>query len=87
MIDATPFNYLVQKSQFQKDLAISIFSVTLQNINIALAPKKHTNPATNLPTQYHNFSDIFLRSNTDVLPKHKPDYNYAIELIESKIST
>lgn len=37
MISAASFNHLIQK--FQKDLRIQIYSVTLQDINIALAPK------------------------------------------------
>ena len=56
MIGAAPFNHLVQKSQ--KDSRFQIFSVTLQDINIALAPKKHTDPATKLPSKYHNFLDV-----------------------------
>ena len=82
IISAILFNHFVQ--QFQKNLGIQIFNVTLQNINIALASKKHTNLATKLPTKYHNFLDIFLRSDADVLLKHRLDYNHAIKLTESK---
>ena len=87
MIGAAPFNYLVQHSQSQKGSGIQIFSVTLRDINIALAPKKHTNPATKLPTEYHEFLDVFSRTNADVLPKHRPQYNHTIELIEGKAPT
>ena len=84
MIGVAPFNHLVRKSQ--KDSRIQIFSVTLRDINIALAPKKHTNPATKLPSKYHDFLDVFSRKDADVLPKHRPGYNHTIELTESKAS-
>ena len=67
MIGAAPFNHLVQKSK--KD-GIQIFSVTLQNINIALTLKKPIDPATKLPSEYHDFLDVFSKSDADVLPKH-----------------
>lgn len=58
MISATPFNHIVQK--LQNNLRIQIFSVSLEDINIALAPKKHTNPAIKLPTKYQDFLNVFL---------------------------
>ena len=84
MIGAAPFNHLVQKSR--KD-GIQIFSVTLRDINIALTPKKPIDPATKLPTEYHNFLDIFSKSDADILPKHRPGYDHSIELIEGKTPT
>ena len=86
MIGAAPFNHLVQQSQ-KNPSEVQIFSVTLRDINIALAPKKHTNPATKLPSEYHDFLDVFSRKDADVLPKHRPRYDYAIELMEGKIPT
>ena len=85
MIGAAPFNHLVQQSQ--KNLEIQIFSITLRDINIALAPKKHTDPATKLPSKYHDFLDVFSRKHADVLPKHRPGYDHTIELIEGKAPT
>ena len=85
MIGAAPFNHLVQKSQ--KDSRFQIFSVTLRDINIALAPKKHTDSATKLPSEYHDFLDIFSRSDADVLPKHRPRYDHVIEIMEGKTPT
>ena len=85
MIGAALFNHLVQKSH--KDLRCQIFSVTLQDINIALAPKKHTNPATKLPSEYHDFLDVFSSTEADVLPKHWPRYDHTIELMEDKVPT
>ena len=85
MIGAAPFNHLVQKSQ--KDSRIQIFSVNLRDINIALAPKKHTNLATKLPSEYHEFLDVFSRKDADVLPMHRPRYDHSIELMEGKTPT
>ena len=86
MIGAAPFNHLVQKSQ--KDPSeVQIFSITLRDINIALAPKKHTDPATKLPSEYHDFLDVFSRTKADVLPKHRPCYDHTIELMEGKVPT
>ena len=87
MIGAVPFNRLVQHSQSQKGSGIQIFSVTLRDINIALAPKKHTDPATKLPNEYHNFLDVFFRKDADFLPKHRPGYDHTIELMKGKAPT
>ena len=84
MIGAAPFNHLVQKSQSTKDSGIQIFSVTLKDINIALNPKKHIDPATKLPAEYHDFLDVFSRSDADILSKHRPNYDHSIELMEGK---
>ena len=86
MISAALFNNLVQKS-FKKDSDIQIFSVTLRDINIALALKKQIDPATKLPSKYHDFLDVFSKSNANILPKHRSGYNYSIELMESKTPT
>jgi hypothetical protein len=32
-----------------------------------------------IPTQYHNFEDVFEKKNANILPEHHP-YDYAIEL-------
>ena len=85
MIGAAPFNHLVQKSM--KDSSIQIFSVTLRDINIALAPKKQVDPATKLPTEYHDFFDVFSKSNANILPKHRLGYDHSIELMEGKTPT
>ena len=87
MIGAAPFNHLVQRSQSKKDSNIQIFSVTLRDIDIALAPKKHIDPATKLPAEYHNYLDVFSKSDADVLPKHRPAYDYTIDLMEGKTPT
>ena len=86
MIGAAPFNHLVQQSQ-KNPSRIQIFSITLRDINIALAPKKHANPATKLPSKYHDFLDVFSRKDADVLPKHRPGYDHTIELMEGKTPT
>ena len=85
MIGAALFNHFVQQSQ--KDLRFQIFSIILQDINIVLALKKHTDLATKLLSKYHDFLDVFSWKDADVLPNHRPGYNYTIELIKSKALT
>ena len=87
MIGAALFNHLVQKSQSRKDSRIQIFSVILHDINIALTPKKPIDPATKLPTEYHNFLDVFSKSDADTFPKHRSGYDHSIELMEGKTPT
>ena len=86
MIGAAPFNHLVQKSR-RNPSEVQIFSVTLRDIDIALAPKKHIDPATKLPAKYHDYLDVFSRSDADILPKHRPGYDHSIELVEGKVPT
>ena len=86
MIGAAPFNHLVQKS-WSNPFEIQIFSVTLRDIDIALTPKKHVDPAAKLPTEYHNYLKGFSKSDSDVLPKHRPSYDHSIELVEGKTPT
>ena len=85
MIGAGPFNHLIEKSK--KDSAIQIFAVSLRDIDIALAPKKQVDPATKLPSKYHNFLDVFSKSDADILPKHRPGYDHSIELMEGNAPT
>ena len=86
IIGAAPFNHLVQKSQ-STNSDIQIFSVTLRDINIALTPKKTIDPATKLPAEYHDFLDVFLKSDADILPKHWAGYDHSIMLVEGKTPT
>ena len=57
MIGAAPFNTLVQQASHAKNM--KILSISIRNIEKALAPKSTTDPAKKLPTEYHDFLDIF----------------------------
>ena len=81
MIGAAPFNMLVQQASHAKN--IKIFSILIRNIEKALAPKSTTDPAKKLPTEYHNFLNVFSQADSDILSPHRP-YDYKIPLIEEK---
>ena len=81
MIGAAPFNTLVQQASHAKN--IEIFSISICNIEKALAPKSTTDPAKKLPTEYHDFLDVFSRADSDILLPHRP-YDHKIPLMEEK---
>ena len=57
MIRATPFDTLVQQAFHAKN--IEIFNILICNIEKTLAPKSTTDLAKKLPTEYHDFLNIF----------------------------
>ena len=65
---------------------MEIFSILIRNIEKALAPKSTTNSAKKLPTEYHDFLDVFFRADLDILLLYRPS-NHKIPLIEEKISS
>ena len=54
MIRATLLARLARKPKH------TIFAIIIADIKEALVLKKHTNPATKVPVEYHNYLDIFL---------------------------
>ena len=54
MIGATPLAWLARKPEY------IIFAVTIADIKKALVLKKHIDPATKVPVEYHNYLDVFL---------------------------
>src|SRR6266700_3793121 len=55
----------------------------MADIKKALAPKKHTNPATKVLVDYHKYLDIFSRKEADKLVEYRL-YDYKIILEEGK---
>ena len=55
----------------------------MADIEKALAPKKHTDPATKVLVEYYKYLDIFLREEANKLPERRP-YNYKIMIKEGK---
>ena len=49
---------------------MEIFSISIRNIEKALAPKSTTNPAKKLQTEYHDFLDVFSQADSDILPPY-----------------
>ena len=81
MIGDAPFNTFVQQASHTKN--IEIFSISIRNIEKALAPKSTTNPTKKLPTEYYDFLNIFFWADSDILPPHHP-YDHKILLMEEK---
>ena len=82
IIGAAAFNTLVQQASHVKNM--EIFSISIRDIKKALVPKSTTDPAKKLPTEYHNFLDVFFRADSDILPPHRL-YDHKIPLMEEKI--
>ncbi|WP_375449188.1 hypothetical protein [uncultured Nostoc sp.] len=62
---------------------MEIFSISIRNIEKALAPKSTINPVKILLTEYHDFFDVFSQADSDILLSHRP-YDYKILLMEEK---
>ena len=62
---------------------MEIISISIYDIKKALAPKSTTDPAKKLPTEYHDFLDVFSQADSNILPLHHP-YDYKISLIYEK---
>ena len=72
MISATGFKYWKQKTaKRQGKDKVELFAVSMADIEKALAPKQHGDPAKLLPRQYHQFLDLFNREKADRLPPHR----------------
>ena len=62
---------------------MKVFTVLLRDIEKALEPKKHFNPAVKLLKEYHQFLDVFSRQKVDTLPVHQ-SYDHKIPLEDEK---
>ena len=62
---------------------MEVFTISLRDIEKALEPKKHFNPAVKLLKEYHQFLDVFSRQEADTLPVHR-SYDHKILLEDEK---
>ncbi|GFF63123.1 hypothetical protein IFM51744_11089 [Aspergillus udagawae] len=76
--------FAVYNRQRRKNKIIWIFAASLKDIEKALQVKKHTDPATKLPTHYHEFLTVFDRKKADELPPHRPGVDHRIELVHGE---
>jgi hypothetical protein len=60
------------------------FSASLQDIEKALAPKKHSDPREKLPKHYHEFLPLFDGKAADKLPPHRPGVDHEIPLLKDE---
>src|SRR5947209_7884827 len=76
---ASPRQHRETQSQLsdQKE-STRIFAISLQDIEKALTPKKHTDPQQKLPSHYHEFLPLFDRAKADQLPPHRPGVDHEI---------
>src|ERR1700722_10018778 len=61
----------------------TIFAIIMANIKKALAPKKHTDPATKVLVEYYMYLDVFLQEEANKLLEHQL-YNHKIKIKEGK---
>jgi transposase InsO family protein len=73
-IGSAPFMRLARKSGYE------LFAASITDIEKTLAPKKHTDPVEKVPTEYHEFLDVFSRKESEKLPEHRPyDHKFNLE--------
>ena len=77
MIGATPLARLAKKPKH------TIFAVTMADIDKALAPKRHTDPAAKVPLEHHKHLIAFSRKEADKLAERRP-YDHKIVIEEGK---
>lgn len=64
---------------------IEVFAVIMANVQRALAPKKHTNPHTKLPTEYQGFLELFKPERASQLPPHRGEgVDHEINLVQQE---
>lgn len=76
-VGVLPFAKLAQKHGYE------ICSVTMADVDKALAERIYTNPATKVPPEYHDLLRVFSREDSDRLPVRRP-YDHRIELEKGK---
>jgi hypothetical protein len=84
LISAAAFSLLVHhRRKRQRQRNIQVFSASLADIEKALAVKKVTDPRTKLPSHYHEFLDVFDRTEADRLPPFRgKGVDHSIELLQ-----
>ena len=73
MIGAAAYAMYSRKKDHQ------LLAISLRDIDKALNERKRPDPATLLPKEYHDYLDVFSRTESDKLPPHRP-YDYDIPL-------
>ena len=68
----------------QKATSLCAAGASLEDIEKALAPKTHVDPAAKLPERYHEFLPIFDVRQANQLPEHR-DCDHRIDLLPGKI--
>lgn len=77
MVGAAPIAWLDQCKNHQ------LFVTSLRDIEKALAPRKAVDILAKLPQEYHEFTALFFREESDKLPPHCV-YDHTIPLAPGK---
>ena len=76
-ISAPSFGYLMRQS---RDDSVEIFSASIADIDKMLRPKAPVDPREKLPTEYHEYLDVFSRTLAERLPPQRPGIDHKIVL-------
>ena len=76
-IGAAPLITLARKKGYK------IYAISLANINKALAKKTYIDPATKVPSEYHDLLVVFSQEKSEQLLTRRP-YDHKIKLVEGK---
>ena len=80
LVSVAAFSLLVRRRKRQKN--IQVFLASLTNIDKALSVKKITDPRTKLPSHFHEFLDVFDRTEAEKLPPlRERGIDHSIELL------
>ena len=77
MITSAPFFHVF------KQKGMELFSASLKDVEKALKPKQHTDPATRLFPKLHEFFELIFHQEANKLPPHRL-YDHKIKFMESK---
>lgn len=79
-ISAISFSHLERKSR-KSNSKIQVAAISLADIEKALRPKEHVNPAKKIPSQYSEFLDLFDHDEAKKLPPLRgPAVDHDLEL-------
>ena len=62
---------------------MELFSISIKDVEKALKPKQHTDPATKLFPEFHDFFEFFSQQEANKLPQHR-FYDHKIKFMEGK---
>ena len=81
LVSAAAFSLLAHRRKKQKN--IQVFAASMADIEKALSVKKITDPRTKLPSHFHEFLDVFDRTEADKLPPLRgKGIDHGIELLQ-----
>lgn len=86
MVSATSFTNLIRKKE-KKQREIEVFVASMADIEKALTSRKKTDPRILLPSQYHDFLDVFDCTMAEKLPPLRgegTDHRIELEKVDGK---